>query len=94
MRENFMITKSIWFCFSLILFNHLWNVNATEFEERENDDFEFIDLGIRLTGAKRDPLIADLIAEEREFINAGHVNRQCFFFTILNIVCLFVEHLG
>jgi len=74
-----MITKSIWFCFSLILFNHLWNVNATEFEERENDDFEFIDLGIRLTGAKRDPLIADLIAEEREFINAGHVNRQCFF---------------
>ncbi|CAF1145419.1 unnamed protein product [Rotaria sordida] len=32
-----------------------------------------MDIGIRLTGNHRDSLIADLIAEERDILNAGHI---------------------
>ncbi len=39
-----------------------------------DDDEEFIDIGIRLTGDNRDYLIADLIAEEKDIINAGPVS--------------------
>ena len=35
---------------------------------------EFIDVGIRLTGGKRDTLIADLIAVENKLDNGGYVS--------------------
>jgi hypothetical protein len=41
---------------------------------QENDDEDFIDVGVRLTGDNRDFLVADLFAEERDIINAGHVS--------------------
>lgn len=41
--------------------------------DEENDD-EFIDIGVRLSGNNRDFLIADLIAEENNLFNAGDVS--------------------
>jgi hypothetical protein len=35
---------------------------------------EFIDVGIRLAGGNNDALLADLIAEENNIFNAGHVS--------------------
>ena len=56
-------------CFLLIvLYFSLYNVKSDE-----NDD-DFLDIGVRLMGDHRDNLIADLIAEERDLINAGHVS--------------------
>jgi hypothetical protein len=52
----------------------LWNVNAYD---QENED-DFIDIGVRLTGDNRDFLIADLIAEEKDLFNAGHVSLEEF----------------
>ena len=34
---------------------------------------EFLDIAVQLKGNPRDVLIADLIAEEKDLINAGHV---------------------
>jgi hypothetical protein len=56
--------------FSLILIVCVLNVTSYK---QENDD-DFIDIGVRLTGNNRDILIADLIAEERDLFNAGHVS--------------------
>lgn len=55
----------------LILILCVWNVNACG---DENDDDDFIDIGIQLNGDNRDILIADLIAEEKDLYNAGHVS--------------------
>ncbi len=56
----------------LILLAYILNLNAFKQEDDEEDDF--LDIGVRLTGDKRDSLIADLIAEEKDILNAGHVN--------------------
>lgn len=57
-------------CFLLlVLCLSLYNVKCAE-----NDDDDFLDIGVRLMGDHRDNLIADLIAEERDLINAGHVS--------------------
>jgi subtilisin family serine protease len=58
--------------FLLITFN-LLIINGKTYRQ-ENDDEDFIDIGVRLTGDNRDFLIADLIAEEKDIINAGHIN--------------------
>lgn len=58
--------------FIVIVFLCVFNVNTHE--QDENDD-EFIDIGVRLTGDNQDYLIADLIAEEKNLFNAGHVNK-------------------
>ncbi len=58
--------------FLLITFN-LLIINGKTYRQ-ENDDEDFIDIGVRLTGDNRDFLIADLIAEEKDIINAGHVS--------------------
>ncbi len=58
--------------FLLIIFN-LLIINGKTYRQ-ENDDEDFIDIGVRLTGDNRDFLIADLIAEEKDIINAGHVS--------------------
>ena len=39
----------------------------------DDDPDGFVDVGIRLTGGNQDSLIADLIADERDIYNAGHV---------------------
>jgi hypothetical protein len=57
------------------------------YKQENDDDEEFIDIGVRLTGDNRDYLIADLIAEEKDIFNAGHVSikneisqkMSCFF---------------
>jgi hypothetical protein len=54
----------------IILFISVFNVNTYR---RENEE-DFIDIGVRLTGDNRDYLVADLIAEEKDIINAGHVS--------------------
>jgi len=54
----------------VILFLIIFNVNSYK---RDNDE-DFIDIGVRLTGNNKDYLIADLIAEEKDIINAGHVS--------------------
>lgn len=56
----------------IALFLYIININAST---QVNDDEEIIDLGVRLRGDNRDYLIADLIAEEREVLNAGHVSQ-------------------
>lgn len=60
--------------FLLVILN-LSIINAKSYRQ-ENDDEDFIDIGVRLTGNNRDYLIADLIAEEKDIINAGHVSRR------------------
>ena len=37
---------------------------------------DFMDIGVQLKGNSRDFLVADLIAEENDFFNAGHVSDQ------------------
>jgi len=49
-------------------------LNINGYKQENDDDEEFIDIGVRLTGDNRDYLIADLIAEERDIFNAGHVS--------------------
>ncbi len=56
----------------VILFLSVLNVNT--YRRENNNDDDFIDIGVRLTGDNRDFLIADLIAEEKDIINAGHVS--------------------
>lgn len=58
----------------LLLVLILCNVNAYK---QENDD-DFIDIGVRLTGDNRDYLVADLIAEEKDIFNAGAVSLNEF----------------
>jgi len=59
--------------FLLVILN-LSIINAKSY--RQENDEDFIDIGVRLTGNNRDYLIADLIAEEKDIINAGHVSRR------------------
>jgi hypothetical protein len=58
----------------LLLVLILCSVNAYK---QENDD-DFIDIGVRLTGDNRDYLVADLIAEEKDIFNAGAVSLNEF----------------
>ena len=60
----------------LILILCVWNINACG--DENDDDDEFIDIGIQLNGDNRDILIADLIAEEKDLFNAGHVRISMF----------------
>jgi hypothetical protein len=69
---NVIRKKTLRLSFLLVLLVYIININASELE---GDDDEFVDIGVRLTGDNRDSLIADLIAEERDVINAGHVRR-------------------
>jgi hypothetical protein len=58
-------------CF-LILIVHIININASKYDDSDDD---YVDVGVRLVGGKRDSLIADLIAAERNVINSGHVSQ-------------------
>ena len=58
--------------FIIVLVLCIIYVNA--YEEDENDH-GFIDVGVRLTGDNSDSLIADLIAEEKNILHAGHVRK-------------------
>jgi hypothetical protein len=69
---NVIRKKTLRLSFLLVLLVYIININASELA---GDDDEFVDVGVRLTGDNRDSLIADLIAEERDVINAGHVRR-------------------
>ena len=53
----------------LILFALVLTTNA--YDEQSEDTF--VDIAVRLKGNNRDFLVADLIAEERDVLNAGHV---------------------
>jgi hypothetical protein len=44
-------------------------LNINGYKQENDDDEEFIDIGVRLTGDNRDYLIADLIAEEKDSWN-------------------------
>lgn len=60
-------------CFVLLVLSlALFNVKCDE----NDDGDDFLDIGVRLTGDHRDNLIADLIAEEKDLINAGHVSSR------------------
>lgn len=54
----------------LLVFVTVFGTNASH----KNDNDNFIDVGIQLTKSSNDYLIADLIAAEWDFINAGHVS--------------------
>ncbi|CAF0883079.1 unnamed protein product [Adineta steineri] len=54
----------------LLLLVYITNINAFK---PHNDDEEYIDIGVRLTGDVRDQLIADLIAQERGVLSSGHI---------------------
>jgi hypothetical protein len=58
----------------LVLLVYIININAFQPEDGSEDD-EFVDIGVRLTNDNHDSLIADLIAEERDVINAGLVSQ-------------------
>jgi len=68
----FFPTKHLKLLFFFILLIYIININA--YSQADNDE-DFVDVGVRLLGGKRDSLIADLIAEERNVINAGHVSQ-------------------
>jgi len=68
----------------VILFIIIFNVNSYK---RENYE-DFIDIGVRLTGNNKDYLIADLIAEEKDIINAGHVSFIKEMILKMNLFCL------
>lgn len=70
---------------SLILL--IFNVYAHN-NNQENDD-DFIDIGVRLTGDNHDTLIADLIAEEKDLLNAGHVS--CKIIEIEYVFCFRIK---
>lgn len=58
-------------CF-LILIVYIININASKYDDSDED---YVDVGVRLVDGKRDTLIADLIAAERNVINTGHVSQ-------------------
>lgn len=81
------------FIFILILNIVLINSKSND----DNDDNEeFLDIGVQLRGDKQDVLVADLIAEERNVLNVGHVSRtNCIglrirmdFFRFLVLICI------
>jgi hypothetical protein len=73
MFVNILTRKTIrLFIFSLTLLVCILHTQAYKQDNDDNDDF--IDVGVRLTGNSHDSLVADLIAEEREFINNGLVS--------------------
>ena len=57
-----------------IVFIQIYNLDAYR-QQYNDDDDDFLDVGVRLTAGKQDSLIADLIANERDILNAGHVSR-------------------
>ena len=65
--------QRIGFAILFIFVIQILNIHA--YEQRSNDEEEedSFDVGIRLTGGKQDSLIADLIADERNIMNAGQV---------------------
>jgi len=69
----FFPTKHLRLLFCFILLIYIININAYK-QQEDDDDEDFIDVGVRLIGGKRDSLIADLIAEERNVLNAGLVS--------------------
>ena len=54
----------------------LFVLNVYTYKQENDNEEDFIDIGVRLTGDNRDYLIADLIAEEKDIINAGHVSLE------------------
>ncbi|CAF1134015.1 unnamed protein product [Adineta ricciae] len=53
-----------------VLFLNILNTNGSD---NIDEDEEYIDIGVRLTDENRDQLIADLIAQEKHVISAGHI---------------------
>lgn len=74
MLINVSKRKTIRFLSYVILLAYILNVNASTQSDHNGDDEEILDIGVRLTRENHDSLIADLIAEEKEVLNAGHVN--------------------
>jgi hypothetical protein len=72
MHINVFPTGILRLSFLLILFLYTFHINANKHEENDDNE-DFIDLGVRLIGGKEDSLIADLIAQERNVLNAGLV---------------------
>ncbi|CAF2545866.1 unnamed protein product [Rotaria sp. Silwood2] len=56
--------------FIFLLLVYILKINASK-ETVEDDEEEIFDIGVRLTGNHHDYLIADLIAEEKDILNAG-----------------------
>ncbi|CAF0789709.1 unnamed protein product [Adineta steineri] len=69
-----MFTMNFVFILLIIIISVL-NINAYRKEINDgDDDADFIDIGIRLTGDNKDYLVADLIAEENDLFNAGLIH--------------------
>ncbi len=73
MLINVFTRKHFRLVFFSVLLIYILNINAFE---QQDDDEEYIDIGVRLTGNQHDNLIADLLAQERDFRNDGLVS-QC-----------------
>ena len=61
-RRILRICLVVWLCFGI-------QSNA----EKNFDEEEFVDIGVRLIGSAPDDLMADLIAEEKDLLHHGHV---------------------
>jgi hypothetical protein len=59
--------------YSTVLLVFLVSFLLTHAHDHTDDDF--IDIGVQLRGDGEDGLVADLIAEENDFFNAGHVSQ-------------------
>lgn len=72
---NFIVlSKEQRIAFSILFIFVIQILNIHAYEQRSNEEEEdSLDIGIRLIGGKRDSLIADLIADERNIMNAGQV---------------------
>ena len=68
-------SRRIFQCFLVVLFLNVLNTYGSD---DTDEDEEYIDLGVRLTDENRDQLIADLIAQEKHVISAGHVSKAEF----------------
>ncbi|CAF2019698.1 unnamed protein product [Rotaria magnacalcarata] len=73
MLMNVFKRKIIRLVFLYILLVNTLNVNASR-QVKYDDDDEIMDIGVRLTNENHDSLIADLIAEEKEVLNAGLID--------------------
>ena len=65
--------QRIGFAILFIFVIQILNIHAYEQRSNEGEEEDSFDVGIRLTGGKQDSLIADLIADERNIMNAGQV---------------------
>lgn len=60
--------------YKISLFILILAVFSSTTAKYDDTDEEFLDIGVQLTGDNSDVLVADLIAEEKNFLNVGHVS--------------------